>query len=63
MFLTIRAFCAIIASSEQSVRGVRGCARMKREAGANPARTRRCKAGALRQACHWTFVREDGAGP
>lgn len=26
---------------------------MKREAGASPARTRRCKVGALFHICHW----------
>ena len=46
--LTPLKMCAIISSSEQSVRGVRDNARVKREAGANPARSRRCKAEVLR---------------
>ena len=48
ILLTNASSYAIITSIEQSVRGVRVYARVKREAGANPARTRRCKAEVLR---------------
>ena len=54
IILTNASLCAILFTSEQSIHGVRRInRRMKREAGASPARTRRCKAGVLRQIRHW----------